>query len=239
MNAIENIVPVFDFDGVVMVDAGGRNGIAIFRRMGVKITEEEFFDLYRNLGKAYVSCLDFTGAKTPEEQAKWFDRVYLPTWHRFSASDAAVANASLHRGVAKALGELEALGAKPLIVSNNQFGYISRALAKHGIAGKFSGVMSNGFCAEYKSKPATDLFHAGVREYGIAYAGKTIVMVGDTASDYEFARNLAAEGLDCRFIGTYYDDATKRDDMLVLAQRIACKPADIVSHIKAIADERR
>ncbi|MDR1476690.1 MAG: HAD family hydrolase [Rickettsiales bacterium] len=238
MNAIKNIVPVFDFDGVVMHDAGGMNGSTLFRQIDIDITEEEFFDMYRNLGKSYFSCLEFTGARTPKEQKEWFDRVYFPMWREFSSSETVLGNAVVFSGADAALSDLGAAGAKPFIVSNNMIGYIRRALAKYGMGGRFAGIMSNGIRDDCLQKPETDLFRAAVMEYGIETEGKTVVVVGDSVSDYEFSRNLAAEGLDCRFVGTYYDESTKNDDILSLAQRIALCPSDIVAHIRAIAAER-
>lgn len=238
MNAIKNMVLVFDFDGVVMHDAGGMNGVALFRQMGVDITAEEFFDLYRNLGRAYVSCLEFTGAKTPKEQNEWFDRVYFPMWRKFSLSKTALDNAVVFPDMHEVLSELEAMNMRPLIVSSNMIGYIRRALEKYKMGGRFAGIMAKGVCEGYRSKPETDMFHAGVREYGLAPEGKTIVVVGDCASDYEFSRNLAAEGFDCRFVGTYYDESTKDDGILSLSPRIARRPIEIVEHIRAISDGR-
>lgn len=238
MNSIKNIVAVFDFDGVVAMDAGGPNGVKVFSRLGLECTEGDFFDMYNNIGRTYVKCLAATGANTPEKQREWFLRVYLPTWRQFAASSEASLGATLFPGIATVLANLSSRGISPLIVSNNNIEYIRGVLVRNGIGNRFSGVMADGFDSSLRPKPATDMVHAGFMEYCIGHAGKKIVLVGDTFTDLKLSHGLAIEGHDIEFVGTYYDEATKNEQFLKYAGRVAMSPIEIFDRILEISGGR-
>ena len=107
--------------------------------------------------------------------------------HHFISRDAQIA---LYPGVRELLAELAAAGFVLGIATGKSRAGLDRALAQHGIGGRFAATR----CAdEGFPKPHPDMLEQLINRVGVS--PRETLMVGDTTHDIELARNAGASAL--------------------------------------------
>lgn len=136
------------------------------------------------IGLGLADALRHVAPSLPRERYAEISAAYR---RRYLERDDAIA---LFDGVREMLSELEGAGHLLAIATGKSRAGLERALAQHGIAGRFAATR----CAdEGFPKPHPDMLLALMERTGVN-AGETL-MIGDTTHDMELARNAGAAAL--------------------------------------------
>ena len=169
---------VFDWDGTIADSTGliVSSLLAACADLGLPVPAPAV--ARHVIGLGLVDALSHVAPSLPRERYAEISAAYR---RRYLERDAEIV---LFDGVREMLAELEGAGHLLAIATGKSRAGLARALAQHGVAGRFAATR----CAdEGFPKPHPDMLLALMDRTGVD-AGAT-VMIGDTTHDMELARN--------------------------------------------------